>query len=384
MNKKLKFIALFVMTAVMLCACGKNNVDDPSSDGHIEVDPDEYVKLGDYSNLSAEVDCYNYTEDDVKYCIDNDMQYYVDYMANYFNLDLYDYTVDVSANTVALGSNVNIDYVGKIDGVAFEGGSAQGAHLVIGSGSFIPGFEDGLLDKQVGETVDLDLTFPENYSNTDYAGKDAVFTVSINSIDIKSMPEYTDELITTLGIGEDITTYQQYEDYVREYLQNSCDEANEEMRKESIWNAFYSSCEISAPPQYMINSFYEDLNEYYETYAQYYNTDLESLISSQGMDMETFVVQNMEAATEEAKRELAYMALAKAENIVVDDAVIQEAAEAEYALYGYESADVMIQTMGKENFSSYVMRQKVLERLEELVTVKENEPISIREAAEQQ
>lgn len=384
MNKKLKFIALFVMTAVMLCACGKNNVDESSSDGHIEVDPDEYVKLGDYSNLSAEVDCYNYTEDDVKYCIDNDMQYYVDYMANYFNLDLYDYTVDVSANTVALGSNVNIDYVGKIDGVAFEGGSAQGAHLVIGSGSFIPGFEDGLLDKQVGETVDLDLTFPENYSNTDYAGKDAVFTVSINSIDIKSMPEYTDELITTLGIGEDITTYQQYEDYVREYLQNSCDEANEEMRKESIWNAFYSSCEISAPPQYMINSFYEDLNEYYETYAQYYNTDLESLISSQGMDMETFVVQNMEAATEEAKRELAYMALAKAENIVVDDAVIQEAAEAEYALYGYESADVMIQTMGKENFSSYVMRQKVLERLEELVTVKENEPISIREAAEQQ
>ena len=78
------------------------------------------------------------------------------------------------------------------------------------------------------------------------------------------------------------------------------------------------------------------------------------------------------------------MALAKAENIVVDDAMIQEVAEAEYALYGYESADAMIQTMGRVDFSSYVMRQKVIERLEELVTIKENEPVSIMEAATQQ
>ena len=78
------------------------------------------------------------------------------------------------------------------------------------------------------------------------------------------------------------------------------------------------------------------------------------------------------------------MALAKAENIVVDDAMIQEVAEAEYALYVYESADAMIQTLGWVDFSSYVMRQKVIERLEELVTIKENEPVSIMEAATQQ
>ena len=385
MNKKIKFIALSAMMAVMLCACGKDKADGSLSDNQIEVNPDEYVKLGDYHNLSAEVSYYNYTEEDVKDCVDSELEFYVDYMASYYNLDLYDYTVDVSANTVAQGSIVNMDYVGKIDGVAFEGGSDQGAHLVIGSGSFIPGFEDGLVDKQVGETVDLDRTFPDNYGNADYAGKNAVFTVSINSIDIRNMPEYTDELITTLGISEDITTYQQYEDYIREYLQDSCDEANDEMRKENIWNAFYNTCEISDPPQHMVDSFYDDLNEYFETYAQYYSMDLETFISSQmGMDMETYAARNMEAATEEAKKELAYMALAKAENIVVDDAMIQEVAEAEYALYGYESADAMIQTMGRVDFSSYVMRQKVIERLEELVTIKENEPVSIMEAATQQ
>ena len=385
MKKKIKLIVLSAMMAVMLCACGKEAADGSLSDNRIEVDPDDYVKLGDYGDLTVEVTYYNYTEEDVKDCVDSELEFYVDYMASYYNLDLYDYSVDVSANTVAQGSIVNMDYVGKIDGVAFEGGSDQGAHLIIGSGSFIPGFEDGLVDKQVGETVDLDLTFPEDYKNADFAGKNAVFTVSINSIDVRSMPEYTDELIATLNISEDITTYQQYEDYIREYLQDSCDEANEETRQESIWNAVYDTCEISDPPQQMVDSFYEDLNEYFETYAQYYSMDLETFISSQmGMDMDTYATRNMEAATEEARKELAYMALAKAENIVVDDAMMQEVAEAEYTLYGYESADAMIQTMGKADFSSYVMRQNVLKRLEELVTVKENEPVSIMEAAVQQ
>ena len=157
------------------------------------------------------------------------------------------------------------------------------------------------------------------------------------------------------------------------------------MLQESIWNAAYGTCEVSDPPQQMVDSFYEDLNEYFETYAQYYSMDLETFISSQmSMDMETYQEKNREAATEEAKKELAYMAIAKAEGIVVDDAMMQEAAEAEYADYGYESADAMIQTMGKADFSSYVMRQKVLKRLEEIVTVKENEPVSIMETAVQQ
>lgn len=384
MKKKIKLIMLFAMMAAMLCACGKKG-DDSLSDNQIEVDPDDYVKLGDYSNLSVEVTYYDYSEEDVKSCVDSELEFYVDYYANSYNLDLYDYQVDLSANTVAQGSIVNMDYTGRIDGVAFEGGSAEGAHLVIGSGKFIPGFEDGLVDKQVGETVDLDLTFPEDYQNADYAGKNAVFTVSINSIDTRSMPEYTDELIQTLNISQDITTYQQYEDYIRQYLQDSCDDANEQMLQESIWNAAYGTCEVSDPPQQMVDSFYEDLNEYFETYAQYYSMDLETFISSQmSMDMETYQEKNREAATEEAKKELAYMAIAKAEGIVVDDAMMQEAAEAEYADYGYESADAMIQTMGKADFSSYVMRQKVLKRLEEIVTVKENEPVSIMEAAVQQ
>lgn len=384
MKKKIKLIMLFAMMAAMLCACGKKG-DDSLSDNQIEVDPDDYVKLGDYSNLSVEVTYYDYSEEDVKSCVDSELEFYVDYYANSYNLDLYDYQVDLSANTVAQGSIVNMDYTGRIDGVAFEGGSAEGAHLVIGSGKFIPGFEDGLVDKQVGETVDLDLTFPEDYQNADYAGKNAVFTVSINSIDTRSMPEYTDELIQTLNISQDITTYQQYEDYIRQYLQDSCDDANEQMLQESIWNAAYGTCEVSDPPQQMVDSFYEDLNEYFETYAQYYSMDLETFISSQmSMDMETYQEKNRAAATEEAKKELAYMAIAKAEGIVVDDAMMQEAAEAEYADYGYESADAMIQTMGKADFSSYVMRQKVLKRLEEIVTVKENEPVSIMETAVQQ
>lgn len=385
MKKKIKLFLLSAMTAAMLCACGKEKTDDASKDVPFDVDPDEYVTLGDYKDISLELTYYNYTEEDVQNSINNELEFYVDYMANYYNVDLYQYNVDVSANTVKQGSIVNMDYVGKIDGTAFEGGSAKGAHLLIGSGNFIPGFEDGLVDKQVGETVDLNLTFPEDYKNTDYAGKEAVFTVSINSIDTRSMPEYNDELIKALNLGEDITTFQQYEDYIRNYLQDTCDSKNQEMRQEGIWGAAYGACEVSDPPQEMIDSFYDDLNEYFESYAGYYSMDLETFISSQmGLDMEAYEAKNREAAAEEARKELAYMAIAKAENIIVDDAMMQETAEAEYADYGYESADVMIETMGKADFSSYIMRKKVLERLGEIAVIKENEPVSIMTAPDLQ
>ena len=101
---------------------------------------------------------------------------------------------------VESGDIVNIDYVGKVDGQEFNGGSATGYHLTIGSGTFIDGFEDGLIGKNVGETVDLNLKFPDNYTNnTDLAGKDVVFTVTVNSI--SRVPELTDEVADSVVEG---------------------------------------------------------------------------------------------------------------------------------------------------------------------------------------
>lgn len=366
MKKKICLAAVLAMLMAALCACGNKESGTETEN----INPDDYVTLGDYQNLSTEVTYVTYKEEDVQTCIKQEMDAYIQMY------DLYDYEPSVSANTVETGSIVNIDYEGKIDGTAFDGGSAQGAHLEIGSGKFIDGFEDGLIGKNVGETVELDLTFPEDYSNTDYAGKDAVFTVSINSIDERKTPELTDELISSIYGGAGITTYADYENYIRDYIVSSCDEQNQSTLENAIWDVVYNSCEVSDPPQVLVDNMYAQLQEYFEAYAEYTNMDLETLVTTQmGMDMDTFEQQNIESAKEQAKIELVYMAVAKAEGIEVDDALMHEIAENEYADYGYESADQMIETMGESDFKSYVMRTKVMERLKEVVEVKENEPI---------
>lgn len=360
MKKKFLSSVLCILFLGLLCACGSKEED---------INPDEYVTLGDYQNLSVEIAYYTYTEDDVQMCIDGELGFYVD------SYDLYEYETDISANTVEVGSVVNIDYRGTLDGVAFDGGTAVGDHLLIGSGRFIPGFEDGLIGANVGDTVELNLTFPENYSE-ELAGKDAVFTVSVNSIDMQVMPAFTDELIASLNFGEDITTYDAFVQYIREYLENSCNEANQYLLEETLWDAAYSVCEISDPPESLVDFYLNDLEEYFESYASYYGMDLESLVPQMGMTMEEFAERNRESAIDEAKIELAYMAIAKAEGIKVDDKKVQEVAEEEYAMYGYTSADDFISNMGTFNFRSYVRRQLVTERLKEEITVVELEPIS--------
>lgn len=111
--------------------------------------------------------------------------------------------VERNDGVVETGDTVNINYTGKIDGEEFEGGSADSYDLKIGSGSFIDGFEDGLIGKHYGETVELDLTFPEDYGNEELAGKAVVFTVDINSIKRNiSLDELTDEDAKTISGGE--------------------------------------------------------------------------------------------------------------------------------------------------------------------------------------
>ncbi|MBQ7089512.1 MAG: FKBP-type peptidyl-prolyl cis-trans isomerase, partial [Clostridia bacterium] len=108
------------------------------------------------------------------------------------------YEEDIKEGTVQKGDTCAIDYIGKKDGVAFEGGTGS-YDLEIGSGSFIPGFEEGLIGKKIGSTVDLNLTFPENYGNEELNGQDVVFTVTIKKVTTRKVyKELTDELAATM------------------------------------------------------------------------------------------------------------------------------------------------------------------------------------------
>ncbi len=183
MKKSIMFFLSVVLTAVLLVGCGKTVPEQSTKRILYQTDLSKYVKLGEYKGLTVDT-----ASEEWKNAYDSELSSDVEKNGFY---------VRKTKGKVADGDTVNIDYIGKKDGVAFEGGTAQGYDLVIGSGSFIDGFESGLIGKEIGSTVDLNLTFPEGYQSAELAGQAVVFTVTINyvtSTDPMKPEEYFNEL----------------------------------------------------------------------------------------------------------------------------------------------------------------------------------------------
>ena len=124
-------------------------------------------------------------------------------------------TVDVEDRPVENGDIVNLDYAGTVDGVAFDGGTAEGQTLTIGSGSFIPGFEEQMVGMGIGEEKDLNVTFPEDYHAEELAGKDAVFHVKVNGISNTELPELDDDFAADVS---DFSTFAEYKADIEKQL----------------------------------------------------------------------------------------------------------------------------------------------------------------------
>lgn len=383
MKKKLLAALLAVSMVMSLCACTSEKEGETTETTETaettetkagvvstkDYNPEDYVTVGAYEGIEVTVDVVNFTDADVESQFNEEVEYYVDYAG------LYDYTA-TDKTDVEDGDIVNIDYVGKKDGVAFDGGTAQGYHLEIGSGSFIAGFEEGLIGHKVGETTTLNLTFPEDYHSEDLAGAAVTFDVTIHSIDTKEMPEITDELIVQMELGFD--SIAAYKEDIRTYLQESCDETNESERKAAVWNAVYDLCTIKEPPQEMVDDVVATIKQNAASYADYYGVGLDEFVTTyMGYTLEEYEEECKQSAIESAKQKLTVAAVAKQVGIELTDEEIKAAAEAEYEDYGYESADSLITGMGEGAYYDYLLSDKVYEYLETCVTIKENEPISI-------
>ena len=152
----------------------------------------------------------------------------------------------IKKGKVKEGDTVNIDFTGKMDGKEFEGGSAQGYSLEIGSNSFIKGFEEGLVGLSVGDSTSLDLTFPDPYpNNTDYAGKPVVFDVTINYINGDTVvPEYNDEFINTLTNGE----YTSADDYTEKVIKPELVKTKQDSMGETAFQKVLSTSKVAETP----------------------------------------------------------------------------------------------------------------------------------------
>lgn len=292
----------------------------------------EFVKLTEYKGVKVE-------KQEIPKVTDEQVETRIDGLLN-------DYakTVDVKDRAVQDGDFVNIDFVGKKDGVAFEGGSSEGFELEIGSGDFIEGFEAGIIGHSVGEKFDLNLTFPDPYQSPDLAGKPVVFTVTLNGITMRQAPELNDAFVKE--VSDKSKTVKEFKEEIKAGIQKD----NETMAKEAIrgqvWQKVMGNAQVLKYPEEDIKELSDQLYEQYENMAQSYGMEFEDFLSAQmQMDKDTFAKEVEKAAKNQVKEILVLDLLI--DNVKVDFS--EEALEKKYEefvqQFGFESVDVMKKTL---------------------------------------
>ncbi len=269
------------------------------------------VTLGEYIGIKQNKIEHNVTDEDVE----NDIK-----AAQAKNARL----VPVDDKPVESGNIVTIDFAGSVDGVAFEGGTAEGYDLEIGSNTFIPGFEEQLIGKKLGEETDVNVTFPEEYHAPDLAGKAAVFKVKINEIKTREFPELDDDFASEVSEFE---TMDEYRKSVRERLEKAAADRVKTETENAIVDKAVEVCEVEIP-EAMINDRTDAMVQDFAQRLQYQGLDIKTYMQYTGNTMEGFKDSFKPQAEKQIKTTLVLEAIAKAEGIeILDEEVNDRIAE---------------------------------------------------------
>jgi len=298
----------------------------------------------------ATVYVYNYTNED--YINENiavtDEE--IDQIINDYILAGYSKIVSVNRADVRTGDIANIDYLGKIDGVAFDGGTGQGYDLEIGSGTFINGFEDQLVGMQVGECKDITVTFPDDYYE-ELAGKEAVFTVSVNSISVNEVPsKLTDEIAAEYSANAgrpEFNTAKKLRDFI-------VDKEKKDKLSALIFENYY----VSDIDENIVAAYEQEFNTYMNSQATAASLELEDYISYYGMTMDDFNDYSHSMALDSAKLTVFVEAIAAKEGLTVDDNDIATVV----TTLGYEDLESYNKDFGEDDpcLKYYAMQDKVM------------------------
>ena len=384
MKRKL-LAALLVAVTVSMAACGQKaeNAEQgteaeesteaegsteaaESTDGSYLKDytASDYVTLGEYKGLEISMT----SEEPV--VTEEDVDSYIEYIRQ-----MNPVSTPVEGRAVQSGDTVNIDYEGKLDGVAFAGGTAQGQDLTIGSGSFIDGFEDGCIGMEIGETRDVEATFPDPYqNNTELSGKTAVFTVTVNSISVQEAAELNDDYVAGLGI-DGVSTLEEYKSYAKDILTEQQTQSYNSEKADKACTAAEENCEFKEVPQPIVDRMNNTLTANITSYASVYGVDIGSYVAAYyGGDADDYQATLLLQAEDMTKKYLMLQAIADQENITVSEAEAEEELQADAELYGQAVEDYR-EMIDEEAFREYLLTQKVLNFLSEnaVVTVEQAE-----------
>jgi len=308
-----------------------------------DYDFNDYIKLGRYKGIEVEVEKQEVKDEDIELAIQQDL------MENGAT------PVEVTDRPVKFGDTVNIDFTGYHNGEAFDGGSAEGYDLTVGSGAFISGFEDQLIGAEVNQEIEVNVVFPEEYGNSELAGEPAVFKVKINKIQYY---ELTEDFIKDMGFENE----NDYREYVTQELKNEYEENMKEQKKNYVYNAVIKNSEITVPENLL--EYYEyEYKTMYNNVAAGYGYDLETFLTLYGYTMENFEAQAEYYANAMAVRELVVKAISTLEKIEITEEEYQEKAAEMAEYYGYDSTEEFLKDANEEALKEDLLFDKVIDFL---------------------
>ena len=353
--KKISGVLVLTMGLALLSGCGK---DSNEKIANKMIDKySAYCTLGDYKGIDYNAVSTEITDDMVNQQVES-------------LLSSYSTTNYVTSGTAKLGDTVNIDFVGSVDGVEFEGGNSNGAgyDLTLGSGTFIDDFEEQIVGHKVGDKFDVTATFPEDYSpNPDLAGADAVFAVTLNSIKETVYPEYTDEFVASYT---DASSIEEYEQQIRDNLTESYKTNDDSTNKSTLMNIVIENATINEYPTQDAEKLIDDTIKNVESYAANYNLDLASYVSvyygfSSEEEFREFIADMVE---DYMKEKIVVCAIAKAENIKLSDEEIKAKKEEMMKSYGTTDEDEFAKMYKDEDVIYYALQEKVTDFILENAT----------------
>lgn len=366
MKKRILALALAGVMVFGLTACGRKDgndtttaAGDTTAAGTAEsttgaqpvyqttqvADYGQYVALGQYTGLVIAVDAAVVTDDDIQNYKDSCLYYYNTYYVE---------PEHITTGTTAEGDVINLDYSGRLNGEAFDGGTAADQSYTVGSGRFISDLDEQLAGLEVGREYELPCTFPEDYSNNpDLAGREVVFVVTVNYIEgEKDEYEWGDEFVSLYTNGE-FTTAAAYEESFTAELLASAQESQQTEFDNDLWNTIIDNSTFNSLPEEKVAGIAEDYlsyyTEYFTYYASMYGMDMASYLAGMyGMTEEDLTAECRSMAEQEVKFIMTACEIYKALGNTLSDEEFNSRAQETAGAYGFESAAAFIEEYGEE------------------------------------
>lgn len=330
--------ALSISMVMGVAGCG--NSDKASNSAK------KYVTLGEYKNLDVDLTVSTITDEAVEEEIQSTLE------QNAENQEVTDRT------TVQEGDIVNINMTATVDGEDFDDANLEDSDYTLGDNEYGEDFDKAFIGKNKGDTFDLTVTLPSDYSDDTYAGKEAAFNITINKIKKSVVPELNDEFVQS--VSDDCKTVDEYRKYVKEDLQKTADDDNESSAKEDLMALAVENATIKGSSDDTYNLYYNQLVNDYTSYAQQWGMTFDNFISQfMGMDEESF----KDFVLDQVYDIQVAMAIADKEKLTVSDKEYKTLLKQYAEDYGWNSTDELEKAYSKEYLKNNMTRDKVLDFL---------------------